>query len=147
MSRVTVCILNDCCSYFLGSVFGLKAGLTPGSFLCSIGRREVHAVLASDQKVFLTLEVTPSLFVQGRLPSMGKHAWQFCQLPAHGCPPSSHLHTGRMDVGYPAHLEGFRCGPLPHSAFSLQLAALCFWKAGATRCSISCRSGRETVSP
>ena len=73
-----------------------------------------------------------------------KHAWQFCLLPAHGCPLPFHLHTGRMDAGYPAHLEGFRRGLSALTAFSLQHAARCFRKAGTTRCSISCRSGRET---
>ena len=53
----------------------------------------MHAVLASDQKVSLTLEATPSLFVQGRLLRSGKHAWQSCLPPAHGCPPPFHLHT------------------------------------------------------
>ena len=40
MSSVTVCTPDDCCSYFLGSAFSLKAWLTPSSFLCCMGRSD-----------------------------------------------------------------------------------------------------------
>ena len=52
MSSVTVCTPDACCSYFLGSAFSLKARLTPGSFLCSIGRRKQCLLFVRGRPVY-----------------------------------------------------------------------------------------------